>query len=64
MLQFHTSTIPDLRARVQQGRALVQILAEGLSTQGEPHNLELRHEIRLVQRSSDYYFLHEFLEGE
>jgi methyltransferase-like protein/SAM-dependent methyltransferase len=61
MLLFHTRSLQDPRAKVQQARALVAFLAESVSTEGNPYGLLLQQELEKLERYPDDYVRHDLL---
>ena len=63
MMRMHTSGLGDIRAKVDQSKALIEFLLE--SCNGEtPHGLFLRQELEPLRKADDGYIAHELLEEE
>lgn len=62
LMQWHTKAIQDPAQKVQQARAVLKFLADGLKDDKSPYAQFLQSEIQLLSRQSDHYLLHEHLE--
>lgn len=61
LMVWHTKNIADPAQKVQQARAILQFITDGLQTDNSPYANFLRSEIQLLSRQSDSYILHEHL---
>lgn len=63
MMRWHVRGIASPAAAVDQARALVDFLARSVAGQDhQPHALQLRKELALLEHASDDYLFHEHLE--
>jgi methyltransferase-like protein/cyclopropane fatty-acyl-phospholipid synthase-like methyltransferase len=61
MAMYHTRTLQDTKAKVQQARALTAFLADTVTTEGNPYGLLLKQELEKLQRYPDNYVRHDLL---
>ncbi|MCI0456885.1 MAG: class I SAM-dependent methyltransferase [Gemmataceae bacterium] len=64
MMCYHTAPFADPATRVAQARSLLDFLARSVPADGSPYGLLLKNELAFVQRRSDSYLFHEFLEAD
>jgi methyltransferase-like protein/2-polyprenyl-3-methyl-5-hydroxy-6-metoxy-1,4-benzoquinol methylase len=62
MMLFHTRSLADPKAKVQQARALTAFLAESVPTANNPYGLLLKHELDRMKTHDDNYMRHDILE--
>jgi SAM-dependent methyltransferase len=62
MMCYHGRRFKDPRKRVAQARALLDFLAHAAPDKTSPYSILLTRELEQLQRKSDTYLLHEFLE--
>jgi SAM-dependent methyltransferase len=62
MMLIHAAQFPSPQQRVEQGRALLDFLAQSAAEEGGPYSTFLRSELDLLARKADSYVLHEHLE--
>ncbi len=63
MMLMHTTGIPDMAGKVEQGKALIQFLAESCA-EDTPYGKYLQEELELLRNADDGYIAHEFFEAE
>jgi methyltransferase-like protein/ubiquinone/menaquinone biosynthesis C-methylase UbiE len=63
MMCYHTVGIADPNTRVAQARALLNFLATAAPQRRDAYGLLLDQELKSIQRKSDDYLFHEFLEA-
>ena len=61
MMHYHIEQFTDTAKRIEQARALVDFLAESVSTDSY-YGLMLKSELDLIERVKDWYLFHDHLE--
>ena len=61
MMHYHIEQFTDTAKRIEQARALVNFLAESVSTDSY-YGLMLKSELDLIERVKDWYLFHDHLE--
>lgn len=64
MLLFHTQALPDATSKVQQARALLKFLADGISPNDNGYGTLLRNELKAIEESEISFFRHDLLGNE
>ena len=62
MMCYHANHFTDPLTRVQQGRSLLDFLAESVAEEKNPYSVLLQTEVEHLRRAADYYLFHEHLE--
>jgi SAM-dependent methyltransferase len=62
MMSYHAQRFSTSKRKVSQARALLDFLAESVSTKEGPYGLLLKQELELLRTKPDDYLLHEHLE--
>lgn len=62
LMQWHTKSFKTPGEKVQQARAVLKFLTDGLKDDKSPYAEFLKSEIQLLSKQSDHYLLHEHLE--
>lgn len=61
---YHTQGLDEPQARVQQSRSMLEFLVESTATMDNAHAMSLKEEMASLDKSDDYYVLHDYLEGD
>lgn len=62
MMRYHTSTLGDPQARIEQARAVLEFFASSVPTDGNAYGLLLKSELNQLQKQADAYMFHDHLE--
>ncbi len=62
LMRYHAMQFADPVQRVAQARAILDFLAKWVPTENNAYGMLLKSELEGLQRSPDYYILHEHLE--
>src|SRR5207237_612092 len=62
MMLFHTRQFTAPQQRAEQGRALLDFLAESAAEEGGPYSTFIRSELESLRDKEDWYLLHDHLE--
>jgi methyltransferase-like protein/2-polyprenyl-3-methyl-5-hydroxy-6-metoxy-1,4-benzoquinol methylase len=62
MMRYHAARYADPNERIQQARALLLFLANSAADPGDPYGIHLRNEVKNLDRHTDEYLFHEYLE--
>jgi len=62
MMSYHAQRFRDRKRKASQARALLDFLAESVSTREGPYALLLKQELEILRGKPDDYLLHEHLE--
>jgi methyltransferase-like protein/cyclopropane fatty-acyl-phospholipid synthase-like methyltransferase len=61
---YHTQGLDEPQAKVQQSRSMLEFLVESTASIESPHAQSLKDEMASLDKSDDYYVLHDYLEGD
>ncbi len=64
MMRFHANRFKDPKAQIAQSRALLNVLAKTVPSEGNAFGMMLKQESEALRKHSDYYIYHEHLELE
>lgn len=64
MMLYHTSFFEDKKEKAHQARLLLEFVKEGSENKNTPYSLFLESEFNYLSEQSDYYLIHDYLEGE